>query len=116
MAFSRRKFLLGTGVIGGGLVLGLSLRDNSVPYPAAIEGSFNPNAWLQITEDGQFVFQLHKTEMGQGVIGSLPAILCEELDLDPQRLTIQHAGIHPDFADPSTGGQMTGGSTSVKDS
>ncbi len=114
MAFSRRKFLLGTGVIGGGLVLGLSLRDNSVPYPAAIEGSFNPNAWLQITEDGQFVFQLHKTEMGQGVIGSLPAILCEELDLDPQRLTIQHAGIHPDFADPSTGGQMTGGSTSVK--
>lgn len=113
MGVSRRKFLLGTGLVGGGLILGISLRDNTVPYPAAVEGSFNPNAWLQITEDGQFIFQLHKAEMGQGVYSTLPLILCEELDLDPQRLVIQHSGLHPDFADPMSGAQITGGSNSI---
>lgn len=113
MAISRRKFIVGGGLVGGGLILGFSLGDNTVPYPAAIEGSFNPNAWLQITEDGQFIFQLHKTEMGQGVIGSLPTIIAEELDVDPKRFIVQHAGIHPDFSNPATGGQMTGGSASI---
>lgn len=116
MSISRRKFLVGTGLVGGGLIVGISLNRDGLPYPAAIEGSFNPNAWLQITEDGRFLFQLHKTEMGQGVDSALPIILCEELDLDFKRLELQNAGIHPDFSDPASGGQMTGGSSSVSNS
>ncbi len=116
MAISRRGFILGTAVVGGGLLVGMNLRDDSVPYPAKIKGSYNPNAWLQITPEGRYVVQMHKAEMGQGVVESLPTILAEELDIDPDRLEVQYSGIHPDFSDPSNGGQMTGGSSSIRNS
>ena len=115
MAVSRRAFLVGTAVAGAGLVIGLRLGSDT-PVPGTVEGSFQPNAWLQVTPDGRFLFQLHKAEMGQGVIGTLPSILAEELDIAPTRLEVELAGIHPAFADPANGGQMTGGSTSITNS
>lgn len=109
---SRRKFLIGSGIIGGGLILGISLREQPA-VPGTIEGSFQPNAWLQITGDGRFVYQLHKAEMGQGVITSLPLLFGEELDLDPARFEIAMAGVHPAFAGDPPVLQITGGSSSV---
>ncbi len=76
---TRRQFFIGSGLIGGGLILGFYLKPDQ-PIPGTREGSFQPNAWLQITEDGQVIFQLDKTEMGQGVMTSLPMIIAEELD------------------------------------
>jgi isoquinoline 1-oxidoreductase subunit beta len=111
-SISRRKFLVATGVAGGGLILGLNLGCTPV-IPHTREGSFQPNAWLQITPDGQVIFQLTKTEMGQGVFSSLPTVLAEELDYDPKKITIEMAGIHPEFADPATKVQLTGGSNSI---
>lgn len=109
---SRRKFLIGSGLAGGGLVLGFSLKGNG-PVPNTVEGSFQPNAWLQITPDGRMIFQLDKVEMGQGVMTTLPAILAEELDIDPQRLEVEMAGVYPAFRNTSLNLQITGGSTSV---
>ncbi|MFV8817915.1 molybdopterin cofactor-binding domain-containing protein [Haliea sp. E17] len=113
MSLSRRKFLIGSGLVGGGLIIGLTLGRSSPPVPGTQEGSFQPNAWLQITTDGRVIFQLHKVEMGQGVMTSLPMLIGEELDFDPARLEIAMAGLHPAFADPAAKLQITGGSTSV---
>lgn len=112
MGISRRKFLIGTGVVGGGLILGIGL-GGKPPVPGTIAGSFQPNAFLQITPDGRVVFQLHKAEMGQGVITALPTILGEELDLDPASFEIELSGVHPDYNDPAMRSQITGGSTSI---
>ena len=73
MNLTRRKFLIGTGVAGGALVLGFSLREGPV-VPHTRAGSFQPNAWLQITADGRFIFQLDKNEMGQGVLNAMPTV------------------------------------------
>ena len=112
MKLTRRKFLVGSGVAGGALVLGFSLR-GELPVPHTRAGSFQPNAWLQITEDGRFIFQLDKTEMGQGVLNSLPTVLAEELDIDPARFEVEMAGVHPAFRNRTLGVQITGGSTST---
>jgi CO/xanthine dehydrogenase Mo-binding subunit len=112
MKLSRRKFLVGSGVIGGGLLLGFSLQ-HKAPVPHTRLGSFQPNAWLQITPQGEVIFQLDKAEMGQGVMTSLSAIIGEELDFDPAKMLIEFAGAHPAFTNPQMGVQITGGSTSV---
>lgn len=112
MKLNRRRFLIGTGLVGGGLILGFSFAGKK-PIPNTVEGSFQPNAWLQITTDNRVIFQLHKAEMGQGVITSLATIIGEELDYNPANFEIEMAGVHPDFNDPMNGIQLTGGSTSV---
>ncbi len=112
MKLSRRGFLISSGIVGGGLVLGFSLRDTS-PIPHTRPGSFQPNAWLQITPQGDVIFQLDKAEMGQGVINGLSALMGEELDYDPAKMIIEFAGAHGKFKNPAMGVQITGGSTSV---
>jgi len=110
MKLTRRKFLIGAGVIGGGLVIAISLR-RPPPVPGLRQGTFQPNAYLQITPDNQVIFQMARAEMGQGVYAGMTTIIGEELDFDPARITVELAGVHPDF---SLGmGQVTGGSMSV---
>ena len=111
MSVSRRGFIIGTATVGGGLWLGLSLRGDA-PYPNAREGSFQPNAFLQITPSGEVIFQLPKSEMGQGIQTSLTTLLAEELDYEPADIIIEYAGVHKDFA-AAGGSQLTGGSASI---
>ena len=87
---------------------------SSMPIPNTIDGSFQPNSWLQILPDNRIVFQL---EMEQGVYASLPVLTAEELDVDPAKIEIQLAGTHPDFGNPLVlSNQTTGGSTSIPSS
>ncbi|GAB1267092.1 xanthine dehydrogenase family protein molybdopterin-binding subunit [Aurantivibrio infirmus] len=114
MKFTRRKFLIGTGVVGGGLVLGIALTGSDEgPVPQTVENSFQPNAWLQITTDGNVIFQLDKAEMGQNVYSALTTIIAEELDYDPAKIQVQMAPPHSAYANAALGMQVTGGSTSV---
>ncbi|GAB1257603.1 xanthine dehydrogenase family protein molybdopterin-binding subunit [Aurantivibrio plasticivorans] len=113
MKFTRRKLLVGTGVVGAGLVLGISLRGGDKPLPHQVAGSFQPNAWLQITPEGRVIFQMDKAEMGQGVYTSLTTIISEGLDYPPAEIDIEMAGVHPAYANAALGMQVTGGSTSV---
>ena len=115
MNMSRRKLLVGSASVGAGLLLGFQFRAKS-PVPGTLSGSFQPNAWLQITDAGRVIFQLHKVEMGQGVMTSLATIIGEELDFDPAKFEVQMAGVHPDFSDPNIYSQMTGASASVRGS
>ena len=56
-----------------------------------------------------------KVEMGQGVYTALPMLIAEELDVPLDSVTIDHAPPNEKlFTDPLLGGQLTGGSTSVR--
>lgn len=107
---NRRGFLIGGAAAAGALVLGISLNQPAKAMPNARKGAFQPNAWLQVTPDGQVIFQLDKVEMGQGTLTSLTTILAEELEVDPRRVLVEQAPVHGDFQEPI---QITGGSTSV---
>ncbi|MCB1693516.1 MAG: xanthine dehydrogenase family protein molybdopterin-binding subunit, partial [Pseudomonadales bacterium] len=112
---SRRKFLVGTAVVGGGLVMGFSLTGCStpeLPIDKTAEG-FVPNAFLQITPDNNVKFYCPRDEMGQGVSTGLATLIGEELDIDPLALDVVFAGAHSDYANPDFGVQMTGGSSSI---
>lgn len=113
MKLSRRAFLIGTAAVGGGLIVGLNMRE-AAEVPNTRAGSFQPNAWLQILPSGEVIFQFDRAEMGQGVMTGFAQIIGEELDFDPARLQIEFAGVHPAFKNPALQLQLTGGSTSVQ--
>ncbi|MDR5856516.1 xanthine dehydrogenase family protein molybdopterin-binding subunit [Caballeronia sp. LZ062] len=129
--FSRRSFLklgLTAGVTAsGGFLIGFSLpavsqdqvKGKSVIGGDGVEapqaGVFEPNAFVQIDKTGKVVLVIPKVEMGQGVYTSLPMLIAEELEVPVESVTIDHAP--PDekrFMDPLLGGQLTGGSTSIR--
>lgn len=112
---SRRRFLIGSAVVGGGLVVGFSLfGQSSEPFPIVAEADgFVPNAFLQFTADNRTIFYCPRDEMGQGVMTGLATLIGEELDVSPHRMEIVHCEVHPDYANPAMGIQITGGSTSI---
>ena len=114
MKATRRNFLIGAGVVGGGLVVGFSMRGGpGAPPLKAVEGAYAPNAFLQIGPDNVMRFYCPRDEMGQGITTGLATLIGEELDVDPAKLLIEFAGVHPDYANPAMGMQGTGGSTSI---
>lgn len=110
----RRHFLIGAGVVAGGLVAGSLLR----PYltggrNASAPKDFQPHAFVRISSDDTVTVIIGKSEMGQGIYTGLPMILAEELDFDPQRLQVEFAPIDPVFNHPFLPAQFTGGSMST---
>ena len=71
-------------------------------------------AFLKFTADGGALYRSPGRD-GPGVTTGLTTIVAEGLDMAPQRLTVELAGAHPDYANPGMGFQVTGGSTSVKE-
>ena len=111
----RRQFLIGIGVVAGGTTAGIALRPwlvgaADVDRPPA---SFQPHAFVRISSDDTITVIIGKSEMGQGVYGSLPMILAEELDVDPTNVQVEIAGVDPAFNHPFLPAQFTGGSMSV---
>ncbi|TDN61333.1 xanthine dehydrogenase family protein molybdopterin-binding subunit [Paraburkholderia sp. BL10I2N1] len=112
---------------GGGLLLGFSLPAASQDQTAhqsviggdAIEapqdGVFAPNAFIQIDRTGKVALVIPKVEMGQGVYTSIPMLIAEELEVPLDSVTLDHAPPNEKlFMDPLLGGQLTGGSTSIR--
>ena len=78
---------------------------------APLAPPFAPNQWIRIDQTGRVTVRAHKSEMGQGVRTSLPAIVAAELGAEWATLHIEHAEPGPDFGDMGTSG-----SGSVSDS
>ena len=53
------------------------------------------NAWVSIAPDNTVTVMIPSSEMGQGVLTSLPMILAEELDADWSKVTTQYAPPNP---------------------
>jgi isoquinoline 1-oxidoreductase beta subunit len=124
---ARRRFLRA----GSGLLIGFTLPafareernqrppESSVGNAAtAVSGDapgFAHNAFIRIDRAGQVTLIVHKAEMGQGVYTSMPMLLAEELEVDLARVRLEQAPADNKlYSDPLLGGQVTGGSTSVR--
>src|SRR4051812_46875855 len=115
---SRRHFLklTATAAAGGGLMLGFGLlARGEVRDSLTTDATFAPNAFLRIDRAGKVTFVMPVVEMGQGTYTSLPMLIAEELEVDVDKVVIEHSP--PDdktYANPLIGLQLTGGSTSVR--
>ncbi|HLW24220.1 MAG TPA: xanthine dehydrogenase family protein molybdopterin-binding subunit [Steroidobacteraceae bacterium] len=113
---SRREFCRSTAVLGGGLVLALTLPARaSRSRPSAVRGPAELNAWLRIGSDDSITMLVDRSEMGQGVYTALPMLIAEELEVDLARVAIVAAPVGPAYVNPGNGGQVTGTSNSVQD-
>src|SRR5687768_14795813 len=107
---SRRGFLKGAALAGGGLVVACFV-------PATLRKAFAqgapaaPNAFIRIAPDGTVTVLLKHSEMGQGVWTSLPMVVAEELGCNWNTIAVEHAPAAPEYAHTAFGMQMTGGST-----
>lgn len=81
---SRRAFLRASSLVGGGLLLHVTL---PAPARAALAGASAPeaavlNAFVRITPDGVVTIMSKNPEIGQGIKTMLPMLIAEELDVD----------------------------------
>lgn len=102
---SRRAFLQSLGLATGGLLIGQGGRvwakDEALP--------FTPNVFVHIAPDGVVSIVCHRSEMGQGVRSTLPALIADELGADVTAIRIVQA-----VGDKKFGDQNTDGSSSVR--
>jgi len=116
MKSSRRGFLKTTATGGAALVIGFCLPGFAAAADdpqSQEEKRVNPfNSWVVIDQNGQVTLRVGKSEMGQGVMSSLPTILADELECDWRKVRIEQAETNPDLY----GDQGTGGSSSVRES
>ncbi|WP_372591905.1 xanthine dehydrogenase family protein molybdopterin-binding subunit [Guyparkeria sp.] len=116
---TRRQFLKVSAAAGGGLLVGFRL---GAPESAmAAEGSSNgtdavlePNAWVEMHADGRNVLTISGSEMGQGAMTVIPMMIAEELDLPWADFDTRFAPADEVYANPALGGQLTGGSATVR--
>ncbi|KPV11931.1 hypothetical protein APR50_02000 [Variovorax paradoxus] len=77
--------------------------------------AFAPNAVVRIGTDGLVTLVMPRVEMGQGIYTALALLIAEELEIDPRHVRLEHAPADETrYSNPLTGGQITGGSTSVR--
>ncbi|MGJ7497291.1 molybdopterin cofactor-binding domain-containing protein [Variovorax sp. RT4R15] len=118
---SRRRFLAVTATgassaLGGGMLLGFGLpARGEVRDSLTTSAAFAPNAFLRIDRAGMVTFVMPVIEMGQGTYTSIPMLIAEELEVDVDKVAIEHSP--PDdsiYVNPLIGVQMTGGSTAIR--
>jgi isoquinoline 1-oxidoreductase beta subunit len=102
MAISRRAFIVGGALAGGGLLLGYALAPFSNLKRARSLGAEGDEilllTWVKLAPDGTVTVIVPHSEMGQGVHTSLPMMLAEELDVDWSQVRMEQAPADPAFA------------------
>ena len=92
---TRRGLLVAGGLVGGGLILGVSFP----PDRLADKGDPGDlNTWLKITPDNRVTVLVPHCDFGQGAHTALAMMLAEELDADWARVSVQEAPALPEYA------------------
>jgi isoquinoline 1-oxidoreductase beta subunit len=108
---SRREFIRVTAASGSGLTIAMLLGFSRISFSSShTNQNFRPNAWLTIFRDNSVELILSESEMGQGVMTSMPMLIAEELEVDWETIRVLQAPV-----DPVYGWQGTGGSRSVRE-
>ena len=111
---SRRFFLSAAAAAGGGLLIGSGLEPELIGALPQTQAKDIPlNAWLRISADDVVTLISSQSEMGQGVMTTLPAVLAEELGADWSRVKIEFSPVAPAYANPRINWQFTGNSEST---
>jgi isoquinoline 1-oxidoreductase beta subunit len=113
---SRRTFIKTSLTAGAGLVIGFRVTGGEVALAARATEPFAPNAWIRITPDNVVTIIVDKSDMGQGVLTSMPMLIVEELEADWSQIKVEQAPAGPEYVNPVTKRQITGGSRSVRNS
>jgi isoquinoline 1-oxidoreductase beta subunit len=90
---ARRTFLIGSAAVAGGLAVGYYYYRRPYENPLkkdarAGEAVFNP--YVKIGADNSVTIIVPRSEMGQGVQTTLAALVAEELDVDLDRVRVEH--------------------------
>jgi isoquinoline 1-oxidoreductase subunit beta len=109
---ARRGFLKSSGALSGALVIGFQLPAANAQKTASPNVA---NAWVKVDNKGGVTLICHRSEMGQGVYTSMPMLVAEELEVPLSAVKIEMAPSAPVYINAMLGGQITGGSTSVRD-
>jgi isoquinoline 1-oxidoreductase beta subunit len=120
----RRDFLVAALTATGGLAIGISIPGIAAagPLPGAPWNDAAPeagevNAWIMIEPDDSIVIRVAKSEMGEGVLTSLPMIVAEELACDWTKVRSEYASANRNLRENTVYKSMlTGGSASVRGS
>src|SRR3979490_53082 len=115
MPISRREFVGGllvsfaAGKAFAGKLSDASLRQAKAGDPSEAAEGLRPNVFVHVAAGGLVTIACHRSEMGQGVRSTLPALLADELGADPARIQIVQAD-----GDKKYGDQNTDGSSSIR--
>ncbi len=109
---SRRGFMKATGALSGALVIGFNLPTRDAEAKTSPQVA---NAWVKVDNNGGVTLVCHRSEMGQGVYTSMPMLVAEELGVPLSAVKIEMAPSAPVYINAMLGGQITGGSTSIRD-
>lgn len=120
-----RRTLLKASAAAGVLMLSVELPGTATAATVAKPGRVPPrdasreaatvlNAMVQVGPGDAVTLVMPRVEMGQGTYTALSQLIAEELEVDPTRVTLQHAPADDQrYGNPALGAQVTGGSTSV---
>jgi isoquinoline 1-oxidoreductase beta subunit len=111
----RRQFIQQGTALTATLVVGMHLPLASKAATSSGDKPALANAWIRISPNNQITLICSRSEMGQDVYTSLPALLAEELNLPLAMIQVEMAGVAPIYINAMLGGQITGGSTSVRE-
>ena len=111
---SRRSFLKTSAAVTGGLMLGFNL-PGTLGEAMAAGTVHTPNAWVHIADNNVITLLSARSEMGQGVYTSMPMLIAEELNVDISQIKVAAAPPGEVYINALLGGQLTGGSTSVRE-
>ncbi|MBI2731886.1 MAG: xanthine dehydrogenase family protein molybdopterin-binding subunit [Aquabacterium sp.] len=100
---SRRQFLITGAALSGGLLVGCGKPSASDRLGAgsilSVEGGeVALNGWVKIAPDGKVTVAVPRSEMGQGVLTSLPMLLVEELDARWEDVKVEQAPVAQIYA------------------
>ncbi|MEX2131204.1 MAG: xanthine dehydrogenase family protein molybdopterin-binding subunit [Pseudohongiellaceae bacterium] len=102
MKITRRRFLLSTAIVGGGVLIGYSAtrpsRHRMVNKELGQSGQHYLTTWLRIDPDNRVTVYVPHSEMGQGVHTSLAMMAADELDANWELVNVEQAPAHDLFA------------------
>jgi isoquinoline 1-oxidoreductase beta subunit len=119
--FARRKFLIQSSAIAGGLAVGFHIPFARAAQPVAgiPAPSAGPeiNAWVVVQPDETIVIRIARSEMGQGTLTGIAQLVAEELDCDWARVTTEFPTPGQNLArDRVWKNFSTGGSRGIRES
>ena len=113
---SRRKFLVSSAAVGGGLALGLRLPFGPEVVRAA-DGSPEITVWVVVRPDNSTAIRVVRAEMGQGTLTGLAQLVAEELECDWNKVSIEFPTPGESVARKRAWGEFsTGGSRGIRQS
>jgi isoquinoline 1-oxidoreductase beta subunit len=116
---SRRRFLGGSAVTLGGLVVGFHVpfARNAAAQEAPAVAAPEINAWVVVRPDDTVVIRIARSEMGQGTLTGLAQLVAEELDCDWAKVTTEYPTPGQNLArNRAWGNFSTGGSRGIRES